>query len=231
MISASYNEHILQEAFKLGIVDYIAKPYNNNFFLGRIRSILNVYTKLTDLQHRELRLENTNQKMVNDLTIAKKLQTQLLPTGFANQHISIHGIYLPFEFLGGDFYYWQPISPGVYGIVLLDVMGHGTATSLICMYLRSLLPELMRSSTTPEILIQLLNQYLIDFNTQLTMPYHCTAFYMMVNTITHQIKYVNAGHPYVAYFDEHQEVHWLEDGCIPLGIFDRLKIKSGTLSF
>jgi len=232
MLTASSDMVYSQEVFNSGIVDFILKPVKKDILLTKIYGILKLREKFNELYKKEQLLSSTYHKVVDDLKVAIKLQRQILPNDFTDENLTINGIYMPYEFLGGDLYYWQKIDKNCYGVILLDVMGHGTATSLICMYIRSVLPELMRENKEPTALIQALNQVVIDFNNQLTVDsYHCTAFYMMIDSLSMKIKYVNAGNPYVAYINKNQDIQWLERGCLPLGIFDDFKIEYGQENY
>ena len=42
-------------------------------------------------------------------------------------------------------YYWYKIDENRYGIILLDVMGHGISASLVCMFISSVLRETIKS--------------------------------------------------------------------------------------
>jgi len=232
MITASEDSDIQTEAFQAGILDYITKPFNPVLVVARISAALRLKGEMEQRREREKTLEQYNHKLVNDLHVAQQLQRHMLPTALVNTDITISGCYLPITFLGGDFYYWNMISDGKYGMILLDVMGHGTATSMICMYVRSILPELVKTAPTAKDLIEQLNQIMIDFNKQLSYKeYNCTAFYMIVDTHAQTIEYVNAGAPEAALVEEHQDIRWLDEGCPPLGIFEGIPIMSETVHY
>jgi len=232
MITASEDSDTQTEAFQAGILDYIMKPFNPVLVLARIKAALKLKEEMEKRRDREKTLEQYNYELVNDLQVAQQLQKHMLPTALVNEEISISGCYLPITFLGGDFYYWNIISDGRYGMILLDVMGHGTATSMICMYLRSILPDLVKTALTAKELVEQLNQIMIDFNEQLSYKeYNCAAFYMIVDTCTQTIEYVNAGAPPAALVEEHQDIRWLDEGCPPLGIFAALPIMSEKIHY
>ena len=232
MITASEDSETQHEAFQAGILDYITKPFNPVLVLARIKVALKLKAEMEQSREREKKLEQYNHELVHDLRVAQQLQKHMLPTALINEEISISGCYLPITFLGGDFYYWNTTSDGKYGMILFDVMGHGTATSMICMYLRSILPDLVKTERTAKGLIEQLNKIMVKFNEQLSyMEYNCAAFYMIVDTRAQTIEYVNAGGPPAVLVEEHQDIRWLEEGSPPLGIFEMLPIMSETVHY
>lgn len=171
-------------------------------------------------------------KLIEDLELAQSIQTHMLPLPLGGEQISINGVYMPIEVLGGDLYYWEQMDSNQYAVILLDVMGHGVATSMICMYLRSLLPHIMRYYTEPVSFMKQLNKKLVEFNDQLTgRLFHATALYLVVDTNKRTVSYVNAGHPYGVMMEGTNDVVYLDKGCIPLGIFEDLNPESDVLSY
>ena len=57
-------------------------------------------------------------------------------------------------------YYWYKIDENRYGIILLDVMGHGVSASLVCMFISSVLRETIKCLIDPELVIKELNKYM-----------------------------------------------------------------------
>ncbi len=51
-------------------------------------------------------------------------------------------------------YYWYKIDENRYGIILLDVMGHGISASLVCMFISSVLRETIKFLIDPELVIR-----------------------------------------------------------------------------
>ncbi|HEY9062937.1 MAG TPA: fused response regulator/phosphatase [Pseudobacteroides sp.] len=232
MITSSNDIDNLKEAFDSGIIDYIRKPFNPIELVTRIKAILRFKEEVSRRQLRELEIEDINRNLIEDLSIANHLQFQMLPKNIISKPISIKGYYVPVTFLGGDLYYWHRVGGGKYGVALIDVMGHGTATSMICMYIRSLLPELISKSTDSVELVKSLNKYMRDFNNQLTqVQYHFTMIYIIVDVLNKTIDYVNAGHPPVYLLEKSKEIKLLDKGCIPIGIMDDIEIENEIIRY
>lgn len=232
MITSSSDIDNLKEAFESGIIDYIQKPFNPIELVTRIKAILSFKEEVSRRQLRELEIEKINRNLIEDLSIANHLQFQMLPKNIISETISIKGYYVPVTFLGGDLYYWHRIGGGKYGVALIDVMGHGTATSMICMYIRSLLPELISKSTDSVELVKSLNKYMRDFNNQLTQgQYHFTMIYIIVDVLNKTIEYVNAGHPPVYLLEKSKDIKLLDKGCIPIGILNDIEIENEIIHY
>ncbi len=232
MITSSKDMENLQAAFNVGVIDYISKPFNPIEVISRIKSVLRLKKEILKRLHYEKSLEQLNKALLDDLNIARHLQFQVLPQAISCDEISINGFYLPVMSLGGDLYYWRKIDKHKYGVILLDIMGHGTATSMITMYIRSILPKLLKDYKNPVDLIKYLNDFIIDFNENLgDVKYHCSAFYISFDTKNKSIEYVNAGYPFLALIDTNKKIHLMDKGCPPIGIFSNINIMYGTIYY
>jgi phosphoserine phosphatase RsbU/P len=73
----------------------------------------------------------TERRLNNDLTTAREIQRQLLPTGAREvPGLELAAAYVPARELGGDFYDFLPYGKGRLAITLGDVSGKGTAAAL-----------------------------------------------------------------------------------------------------
>lgn len=102
-----------------------------------------VFTDITKRKKEE-------EKLRNDLLLAREIQKGLLTKPIHDKYIHIEGIYFPSIQLGGDMYVWYKIDDHRYGIFLMDVMGHGVASALVCVSLRSLLEGMITRCVSPE---------------------------------------------------------------------------------
>lgn len=232
MITAADDKEIQEAAFQAGIFDYIIKPFNSVLVLARIKAVLRLNAEMKKGHEREKQLEQYNHNLVKDLQVARQLQKHILPSALTGEKLSISGCYLPMDFLGGDLYYWERLDDHRYGIILLDVVGHGTAPSMIGMYLRAMLPLLCKQETTVAGLLGRLNTMILELNQQLSQDeYYCTAIYMIVDTKRQTLEYANAGGTPAVLVADNRKVRWLEEGCPPVGMFDQLVIESETIAY
>jgi PAS domain S-box-containing protein len=101
--------------------------------------------------------------------------------------------YTPNDVVGGDFYHFEYLQPDLLGVMIADVMGHGVASALYTMQLRSLWEDLKEEARNPE-------QFVTHISRQLHVlagdaGYFATAICMTINPATGEVYFVRAGHP------------------------------------
>ena len=224
IVTAMGDSYKMAEAMDAGALDYVMKPINKVELLARIRSVLRLkYEK-------DLRKER-DKRIQHELNLAKQVQLSMLSEPIQKDDVAISAVYKPSFELAGDLYAWYQISPGRYGVILLDMMGHGISSSLVCMYIYSTLKDAITGIGDPEAVMVELNRRM----NQLQMPeslenYYFTAIYFVLDTAEQTIEYVNAGHPAgIAIVDE--EVQLMTNGCCPLGFFEEIEVTKGVIPY
>jgi len=167
-------------------------------------------------------------RLTEELERAKRVQHSVLSAPISNREIEIHAIYLPSEQLSGDMYCWYPISRYQYGIILLDVVGHGVSSALVSMSIRALLRGLIVRVIDPVKVMKELNRHIhrLFKEEEQTAVSYVTGIYAVFDTQSREVEYVNAGHP-PAYLYHQGCVQALSEGSIPLGIVADLPISKG----
>ena len=223
-VTAMGDSNKMAEAMDAGALDYVLKPINKVELLARMRSVLRLK------QEKDLRKER-DKRLQYELDLAKQVQGSILSDPIEEEDVTISAIYKPSFELAGDLYAWYPISEHRYGVILLDMMGHGISSSLVCMYIYSALKDTITGMCDPERVMRELNRRMY----QLKMPdhlinYYFTAIYLVLDTETQTIEYVNAGHPAgIAIVDD--EVKLLTDGCCALGFFEEIDVTKGVIPY
>ena len=224
-VTALEDANKLAEALDIGAMDYITKPINKVELLARMRVALRLKSELN--WHKE-----QEENLRNELDLATQVQRNLLSSPLREEHIKIEASYLPSFKLAGDMYYWYKIDENRYGIILLDVMGHGVSASLVCMFISSVLRETIKSLIDPELVIKDLNKYMtLLHNENDNIPYYFTAIYLVVNTEDRTIEYVNAGHPSGYVLVDETNVVELNRGSCAVGFFDEIKVEKTVIPF
>lgn len=169
------------------------------------------------------------------MLLAKEIQKSALPAAVHSDEIQIDGLYLPSDLLGGDLYFWYRLREGTHGIVIMDVMGHGVASSLVSMSVRALLRNLMLSHKQPSEVLSKLNEHVYNLfreNTNLGLiSYYLTCVYAIVDTKHQSIRYAAAGHPPSFLWTKNGEVLELNEGTVPIGMLPKLPCESVTLTY
>ncbi|MBG9584726.1 response regulator [Bacillus thuringiensis] len=224
-VTALEDANKLAEALDIGAMDYITKPINKVELLARMRVALRLKSELN--WHKE-----QEEKLRNELDLATQVQRNLLSSPLREDHIKIEASYLPSFKLAGDMYYWYKIDENRYGIILLDVMGHGVSASLVCMFISSVLRETIKCLIDPELVMKDLNKYMtLLHNENDNIPYYFTAIYLVVNTEDRTIEYVNAGHPSGYVLVDETNVVELNRGSCAVGFFDEIKVEKTVIPF
>ncbi|WP_396953745.1 PP2C family protein-serine/threonine phosphatase [Neobacillus mesonae] len=225
-VTAMGDSNKMAEAMDAGALDYVMKPINKVELLARIRSVLR-------LKHEKDLRKEREERIQYELDLAKQVQRSMLSGPLHEDNVTISAVYKPSFELAGDLYAWYRISPTRYGVILLDVMGHGISSSLVCMYIYSVLKDTIIGLGDPVEVMQELNRRM----NQLKMPdslslinYYFTAIYFVLDTEAQTIEYVNAGHPAgIAIVDD--EVKLLTSGSCALGFFDEIEMVKEVIPY
>jgi len=156
------------------------------------------------------------EQMTRDAIEAQSIQQALLPRsspyipGFA-----VSGLCIPAGAVGGDWYDFIPMNDGLWGLVLADVSGKGTAAALLMAATRGILRSLAEACCTPGEVLQRLNQLLVE---DFPPARFVTMVYAVLNPAKRTLTFANAGHlePLLVHG---QEARFLNtDAGMPLGL-------------
>ncbi|UPO87294.1 SpoIIE family protein phosphatase [Niallia sp. Man26] len=176
--------------------------------------------------------EQYQERIKRELDLAKNIQGISLSTPFSNEEISISAYYQSSNELSGDMYSFYQISPGKYGFIILDVMGHGISSALISMSLRSLFQLLiMKGATAEEIMAELDTQLHLLFRNGDGIKHYCTAIFLTIDTNTKEIEYINAGHPPALWIGRDTEITEFKSTIPPIGIFEDLTFRKSSFAY
>ncbi|MDN4073986.1 fused response regulator/phosphatase [Fictibacillus terranigra] len=224
-ITALEDTNKLAEALDVGGMDYITKPINKVELLARIRVALRLkYEKDWHMEQEK--------KIRDELDLAMQVQRSLLNPPLQQENIQINVSHLPSFKLAGDMYYWHRFNDHRYGVILLDMMGHGLSSSLVCMYISSVMRDAIKILEDPERVIKELNRYMaLLYNQKNFYNYYFTCIYLIIDTQRKTVEYVNAGHPPGFVLVDGEEQCLLERGSCAVGFFDQMEVKKSTIHF
>jgi sigma-B regulation protein RsbU (phosphoserine phosphatase) len=190
-----------------GACDFIPKPWDNRHFLSVIE--------------KHLRTEQDFSKPLDaELSIARKVQRKLLPP----PHFSACGLECECASLSagevsGDLYDFFRIDPHTVGFVLGDISGKGIGAALLVANLQATIRSLGELAQQPAKLLHRVNQLFSDS----TRPEHyATLFYAAYDSRTHELRYVNCGHPAPIIVRQDGAVEMLDATSTVLGMFKEL---------
>lgn len=225
IVTALGDSNKLAEALDVGAIDYVMKPINKVELMARIRVALR-------LKYEKDRHIERDRKIRNELDLAKQVQRSVLSLPIDNDSLAIGAIYYPSFELAGDMYSWYRIDDHRYGIILLDMMGHGISSSLVCMFISSVLQDTITRLVDPELVINELNRYMGQlYNKEHFIHYYFTAIYLVIDTDKKTIEYVNAGHPPGLVIQDGEKTLFLDQGSCAVGFFEQIEIKKARIDY
>ncbi|MDN4494859.1 SpoIIE family protein phosphatase [Ureibacillus aquaedulcis] len=216
-----------------------AKKMAENAYRDKEKTLMELESALKSVEEKQQELliaNNQNAKYKLDtereLELAKKIQETALTKDIINDKIQIVSYYHASKALSGDIYGFYQVTPEKYGIILLDVMGHGISSALITMSLQSLFQKLISQGVRAENVMQELDQYLHElFQNNQDAWHYCTAIYFNIDTTTRTVEYINAGHPPAIIQNIDGEQQELLATSPPLGTFEDITFKSRTINY
>ena len=208
---------------ELGAVDFITKPFNTAEILARVR------TQVTLRQMYRTILE-TNLRIAKDLETARQIQRNLLPAQSGNftGDLSFEYSYIPCDELGGDFFDIYQIDDTHVLFYILDVSGHGVASSLITIFTKIFFSIHSKTGCDPGKLLQMLNQQF--FSERLSEKY-ITIFLGVLDLEKNMLTWSSAGQSVapILYTCSYEDV--LSMHSFPIGLLENIEYTNAVCDF
>jgi phosphoserine phosphatase RsbU/P len=204
---------------------------------GQANAKLEAILKKQEMQKEELlelNKQNQNYKIETkkELELARIIQETSLTKPINNEKVEMEVFYNASSELSGDIYGIYQIDQNHYGIILLDVMGHGISSALITMTLHSLFQRLISAGVAVDIVMKELDHHLHTlFQNNEEARHYSTAILLSIDTDRQIIEYINAGHPPALWQDTDGKQSELSSTAPPLGMFEGIEFKTNTFTF
>jgi sigma-B regulation protein RsbU (phosphoserine phosphatase) len=170
------------------------------------------------LQNIQLLKENVERQVFEEeLKIARKIQTQLLPSepprldGF-----DLSAVTVPSRYVGGDYYDFVLMDDSRLALVVADVSGKGIPASILTATLQAAVRSNVDAQAHPELMMTRLNRLMYE-NTSASE--FATLFYGVVELKTGEMSYANAGHDFPVLVDD-EGAQTLGESGIVLGCLE-----------
>ncbi|UOE94568.1 SpoIIE family protein phosphatase [Alkalihalobacillus sp. LMS39] len=198
-----------------------------------LRNVLEIVeSQKNELLQANKQNEKYQERMTRELDLAKQIQHISLTPQIKTNEIDITTFYEPSSELSGDIFGCYQINEQQYGIIILDVMGHGVSSALITMSLRSLFEGLILKGSAPDVVLCELDRYLQRlFQYDVQSTHYVTGIYLLIDTKKQQIEYLNAGHPSAIWLDGDGQQTELSSSLPPLGMLEGLVFKTRSFSY
>lgn len=221
MISALDEMDSIVHCIKEGAEDYMIKPFNPILLDVKIKACLD-----------KKRLRDTEKAYItalfDELSFAQQIQLSMMPTQEAISDLcSFYGQVIPAKEIGGDFYDWHRLEGDQFSFCIGDVSGKWASAALHMVQIRTILNTLATIYINmPDQLEAFLSHtnklQSIDNDSSMFV----TLFYGILNSTTHDLYYVNAGHwpPFILH--KNGSVKALEGyGGLPMGVLENSTYK------
>ncbi len=167
------------------------------------------------LLHAEMMLQRPLESQVG---VARQVMEGLLPRvtplleGF-----DVAGVNETSYEVGGDYYEFIPLGDDRWGIVIADVVGKGLGAALLVSAIRASVSALAGHELALRAIIRKANRF---FHESVEDGKFVTLFYAVMDVRTRRLIYVNAGHLPPVLLRSNGDIEFLEEGGVPLGLFD-----------
>lgn len=231
---------IVSRTLNLGVNDYILKPIMDvDVFIKTIEKNLELQNlkksnknQLELLKKMNHNLDTHLKEMQSDLVVGSELQRKMLPTNKWNWGgIEFSYMSVPSHYLSGDFIGYQEINAEECLFYLIDVSGHGPSAAFVALIVYNIIDKYKdeikeKKSVNPTELASLINEEIHNAN----INKHLVGVFGVINKITHEVSYTNAGlYPKPLVIKENEnyflEKHSMAIGLIPGITYKTEKIK------
>jgi len=236
VLSGSRDTTMALQAVHEGAQDFLIKGQVDGQLLVRAMRYAIERKSLTEqLAHYASELRSKNAQLEADFNMAREIQQIFLPHQYpvvprgappSAAALKFCHRYLPAAAVGGDFFNIFPVGDTAAGVFVCDVMGHGMRAALVTAIMRGLLEELMPVAADAGRFLYEINRSLHAILRRTREPFIATAFYLIADVATREIRYASAGHPSPLSIERPQQhveplKNWDARHGPALGLFER----------
>lgn len=240
MVTAKDNSEDVVQALGLGANDYVTKPLDFPVVAARIRiqidlkrAVAQVRSLERHLAERNRALEAANNRMTRDLRAAARIQESFLPQAPPDlPGLGFSWAFRPCDELAGDALNAIRLDERHAAVYVVDVSGHGVASSLLSVSLARLLSPpsdpssiLVRGGDGADRLDPIGPGEVADrlnrlFPFELNTEQYSTLVYGVFDLQTREFRYTLAGHPAPIYLPAEGPATTLTGRGVPIGLAD-----------
>ena len=179
----------------MGAVDYLTKPISPPIVEARVKTHLALRRNMAELQKAYGVIEVQKDRMEEELNVGRDIQMSMVPQKFPafpdRDEFSIHAALHPAREVGGDFYDFFFINENRLCFCVGDVSGKGVPAALFMAVARTLIKARANDDKSTASILTRVNDEISRDNKAYMFV---TIFTGILNTVTGELTYTNAGH-------------------------------------
>lgn len=205
VLSGLNDTTVAVQAVHDGAQDFLIKGQVDGQLLARaMRYAIERKRMAEQLSRYAEELRSKNAQLEADFNMAREIQEIFLPHQYPTfpqwvspeqSALKFSHRYLPAAAVGGDFFDIFAITGTTAGVFICDVMGHGMRAALVTAIMRGLVEELMPVAADPGKFLTEINRSLHAILRRTREPFLATAFYMVADVASGELRFSSAGHP------------------------------------
>ncbi|PID80145.1 hypothetical protein CSB20_08070 [bacterium DOLZORAL124_64_63] len=211
---------LLAQERMIGVVALPPRPDGEEYQLHEIQ-LLTIVAGQVALQVENTRLyeeEVAKQKLEEEMAMARKIQSRLLPTRIPHfAGVQIEAVNISSKQVSGDYYDAIEREDGQLALVIADVSGKGVPASILASNIQAALRAQCDTCASPGLVLERINRQIHAS----TDPAHfATLFLALFDPDQRTLTYSSAGHNPPVIMRTDGSLRLLEMGGLPLGAFD-----------
>ncbi len=179
----------------LGAADYLTKPISPPIVKARVKNQLDRKRQRDELKAAYDIIESQKERMQKELDVGRNIQMSMVPQTFPpfpdRDEFSIHAILKPAREVGGDFYDFFFIDEDRLCFSVGDVSGKGVPAALFMAVTQTLIKARASDDLSTASIVTRVNDELSHNNKNYMFV---TLFTGILNLVTGELTYTNAGH-------------------------------------
>ncbi len=193
---AHYTMLVVQDVTKKKEFEKVIESTYDNI----MQSTIDLDAALKKIKEQRRVLEDYKAKIEHELKVAKTVQKSIIPREFLeNEYISVWGVSIPDEELGGDYFDFFSPTESKLGILIADVSGHGVPSALITTMIKVYFEKYAKEFIETEKVLSHVNSEVT--RTLQETGFYLTAFYSILDLDTMVITSTCAGHDFAVCYD------------------------------
>jgi serine phosphatase RsbU (regulator of sigma subunit) len=175
---------------RIALGDYSARVnVRSHDEIGRLASAFNQMAEDVEL-HQRATVEQ--ERIKRELELGRQIQHDMLPQSPLRFGLTeIKGVSVPAKEVGGDFFNYFSLSDGRIALLVGDVSGKGVGAALLMANIQASLRTRLALGQDLDALAREID---VDIEGNTPGPIYATLFVGILNPLTRELRYVNAGH-------------------------------------